>query len=202
MERRIFGIGLSRTGTTSLHFLLESLGYKSRHFVNELILDPNWELDSNYNVFMDSPIPLLYQQLDRKYPNSKFILTIRSKNNWLESMKWMFTHGKVIWNWPSSTQEYHRKFYHTTHYNRRVLSKHYDVFHNDVGNYFKSRPGDLLILNIDEGLSVKKVCEFLNIPEKTIAYPKTNERKYATLKQRIKYNIHYAVYKTNLQTPI
>jgi len=193
MKKRIFGIGLSRTGTSSLHYLLEGLGYRSKHYVGELITNPRHDLDIAFDAFSDSPIPLLYPQLDKRYPGSKFILTTRNKNDWLKSMKWLFTHGKALYDWSPSTHQYHKLFYHTTSYNKRILSAHYDNFHEEVTSYFKTRPADLLILNIDEGISVSNVCAFLNIPEKPIFFPKANERRNVTVAQRIKYQINYAL---------
>jgi len=187
MNGKIFGIGLSRTGTTSLHHTLIALGYTSRHFVDALVSNPDAVIAED--AIMDSPVPMLYQYLDKKYPNSKFILTTRNKANWLESMKWLFVHGKVIWNWPRSTQEYHKKFYHTTKYNKKILSRHFDSFHEEVLTYFKNRPGDLLVLNLDKEIEMKEICAFLGIPEKHVSFPKTNERKFASLKERIKYNL-------------
>jgi len=190
MDRKIFGIGMSRTGTTSLHHVLENMGYKCNHFVDELIADNDSNIIKDYDVLMDSPIPLLYQQLDKKYPNSKFILTTRNKSTWLKSMKWMFTHGKVIWNWPKSTQAYHRKFYGTIKYNKRILSNHYDLFHQQVYEYFKDRPNDLLVLNIDEKININNIFDFLNKPRIDISFPKTNEKKYAPLYSRLKYKFY------------
>lgn len=136
------------------------MGYKCYHFVDALIADSDSNVLDAIDVAMDSPIPMLYKRLDKKYPNSKFILTTRKKEKWLFSMNWMFSHGKVIWNWPKSTQAYHRKFYGTIKYNTRILSKHYDLFHQQVFDYFKDRPSDLLILNIDEKIDVNLICDF------------------------------------------
>lgn len=186
-KAKIFGIGLSRTGTTSLHELLIALGFTSRHFIDALVTNPDAEIMED--AAMDSPVPMLYQYLDKRYPGSKFILTTRSCDKWLDSMKWLFTHGKVLWNWPRSTQEYHRKFYHTTRYNKRILRNHFIEFNKEVALYFKNRPDDLLILNLDEGINVEKVCRFLNVPVQHFDFPRTNERRYAPLKNRIKYNL-------------
>lgn len=180
---------MSRTGTTSLNHVLENLGYKCIHFVGDLIADNDSNVLDNFDVAMDSPIPLIYNKLDKKYPGSKFILTVRKKDKWLASMNWMFTHGKVIWNWPKSTQAYHRKFYGTIKYDQRILSNHYDLFHKQVLEYFKDRANDLLILNIDEKIDVNRICDFLNKPQIDIQFPKTNERRYASLISRIKYKL-------------
>jgi hypothetical protein len=188
---------MSRTGTTSLFQLMEALGFKSRHFFGELIADPDWNIPEDLQMLNDSPVPMLYKQLDKKYPGSKFILTTRDKKTWLESMKWMFTHGMVIWNWAPGIHEYHKKFYHTSRYNKRILSRKYDDFHNEVKDYFKDRPNDLLTINIDKGIDIPIVCRFLNIPVREVSFPKTNERKYATLRERLQYNWNYMVYGTN-----
>jgi hypothetical protein len=165
---------------------MEALGFSSRHFIGELMVNPDAEVPAD--VLIDSPVPFLYPHLDVRFPGSKFILTTRDKEKWLESMHWMFTHGKVIWNWPRSTQEYHRKFYHTTKFNRKILSKHFDEYHAAAIQYFKSRPGDLHILNIDKGIHMSDLCDFLKIPRQELTFPKSNERQYASLKERIWYN--------------
>lgn len=200
-KRKIFGIGMSRTGTTSLFILLESLGFRGRHFIEELVRNADYNIPDEMELLIDSPVPLLYKNLDKKYPGSKFILTIRNKKSWLESMKWMFNHGKVIWNWPTFTHNYHKKFYHTTRFNRFILSKHYDNFHKEVQDYFKDRPKDLLVIDIDKPINISVICTFLDVPFKEIPFPKTNERRYATFKQRMRYNFHYLIYGKNLPNP-
>jgi hypothetical protein len=89
---KIFGIGLSRTGTRTLHEAMLRLGYRSRHYAfdqqivdylrkrrrpSELRLHALEEFDSLHDV----PICALYQPLDRAYPGSKLILTVRDKES-------------------------------------------------------------------------------------------------------------------------
>jgi len=94
---KIFGIGLPRTGTTSLHNALKSLGIKSKHFPFKLYTSFDDKLLGDYDLFVDSPIQLIYKLLDDKFPESKFILTTRSLDSWLESMEWLFEHGFAMW---------------------------------------------------------------------------------------------------------
>ena len=42
----IIGIGLSRTGSTSLHHILLQLGFKSKHFIRDLLQDPTAALNT------------------------------------------------------------------------------------------------------------------------------------------------------------
>ncbi len=42
-------------------------------------------LAAEYDAFQDNPWPLVYRRMDALYPGSKFILTVRDPDRWLES---------------------------------------------------------------------------------------------------------------------
>lgn len=193
MYSKIFYIGLSRTGTTSLHYILKELGFKSGHYIWPL-LNNEWEVVDNYDALGDTPIPLIYKECDEKYPNSKFILTTRNKDKWLDSMKWMFRDGRVIWNWPLSLGNYHRSIYGTNWYNRKVLNKAFENYHIEVRNYFKNRPNEFFEINIDNGFNIEELCKFLEIPLKPVEIIHSNERRPVKTSQLIKYYLrHYLI---------
>lgn len=88
----IFGIGLSKTGTTSLASALDILGFKSVHNWNlcvKSILKSDGPLISGkllkFNAFLDQPWPMLYKRAAREYPNAKFILTTRDVKKYASS---------------------------------------------------------------------------------------------------------------------
>ena len=94
---KIFGLGLSKTGTGSLNRALELLGYKSFHYpyddltFHELVTGQyHLTLLETYDAITDITSIPYYRQLDRAY-DSKFILTIRDKEDWLQSTE-------VFWN--------------------------------------------------------------------------------------------------------
>lgn len=186
-SKKVFGIGLSRTGTTTLHLILEQLGFKSLHFVGELLNEPQWDILNEYDAFTDSPIPLYYQQCDMRCPNSKFILTTRNREAWLASMKWMFSHGKIAWNWDATTHQYHQKFYGGQKYNRRRLEKFWDNYHMEIKNYFSERKNQLLIIDIDNGFNMREICDFLEVREQNIKIERSNTRVNVTYKQILIY---------------
>ena len=127
---KVFCIGLSRTGTTSLHHILLDLGLKSVHFCDFINHeDPDFNRCREFDAFGDTPIPLLYKELDLKYPNSKFIITIRQKEDWLKSMKWMLSEGNRIWEWDEQIHSYHEKLYGTRIYEEEKLSNAWEEFH-------------------------------------------------------------------------
>src|SRR5208282_5520984 len=93
---RIFGIGLHKTATTSLHAALGILGFDSAHWPSGEWARDIWDemnaqgksktLERSY-ALSDLPISLLYERLDAAYPGSKFILTVRTTANWIESVR-------------------------------------------------------------------------------------------------------------------
>ena len=91
--KKVFGIGLSKTGTTSLYSALHILGLRAgtyRH-MRELGLNEWFGGDFrkdylvNFDAVTDLPIASFFPQLYYRYPSSKFILTVRNKASWLKS---------------------------------------------------------------------------------------------------------------------
>lgn len=96
---RVFCLGLNKTGTSSFHEAMTILGYTPLHWggppVRDLVqaaIDEDAPLlthiDPVYDAFSD--IVLLSKncaRLDRQYPGSRFVLTVRPVDAWLESRK-------------------------------------------------------------------------------------------------------------------
>jgi hypothetical protein len=87
---KVFGIGLPKTGTTSLNAALNHLGLNSIHNPLDLRRQAHegtykfdrddWDALTNFGEHF-------YPQLDEAYPESKFILTIRDEEEWAESWR-------------------------------------------------------------------------------------------------------------------
>jgi hypothetical protein len=169
MNGKIFALGLSKTGTSSLHEAFKQLGFESKHYPRypELFAGKFDWLDK-YDAVSDIPIAPFYPQLDEAYPGSKFILTVRNVDDWLKSIeKWL-----AIWEDPDEYALRARILVfgvHTFHAGRMryVYEKHI----TDVQQYFKDRPGDLLIMNICERDGWEKLCPFLNKPVPDRPFP-------------------------------
>jgi hypothetical protein len=185
---KIIGLGLSRTGTTSLGLALEKLGFKTIHFPIQIYSKNDLSLYSQYDAFVDLPIPLYYKDIDKMFPNSKFILTIRDEQAWLESMKWLFETGKILWKHGAVLDQLHRDIYETDVFDVKTLSFIYRKYNNEVVEYFKNRENDLLILDLNNGdLNYHKLCSFLNTPILNEPFPKSNEKRKLTIWDRIDY---------------
>ncbi|GAB4395253.1 MAG: hypothetical protein OHK0053_01430 [Microscillaceae bacterium] len=164
---KVFGIGLQRSGTTSLHLALQQLGYRSRHFVPELLqgLEQNPVLEK-YEAFSDNPVPLFFRELDALNPGSKFILTVRPIEAWLASCEWMFLKKRKAWGFDTraDVREIHARWYGGHHFDEAVFRQVYARHHQEVKTYFAQRPQDLLILHIGEGKDLwEPLINFLGI---------------------------------------
>jgi hypothetical protein len=158
---KIFGIGLSRTGTKSLYTALQILGYKAIHY-------PLSEEDfDKFEVLTDTPISWRYKLLDGRYPNSKFILTVRDLPQWLKSCERFFFNKE-----PNMWDQMNRLMcYGTVTFNKDRFAAAYQSHLTGVQAYFANRPNDLLVLNVTGGDGWEKLCAFLDRAVPKVSFP-------------------------------
>lgn len=176
---KIFGIGLSKTGTTSLASALQLLGYRTRDNMGLQVYRAGdiSSLDLGvvdaHDALTDTPIPSFYRELDARYPKSKFILTVREREAWLQSCKKQFTQ-KLADKQNEAHQRLFVDLYGTDVFEEEQFARGYDRFVEGVTAYFRDRPGDLLVLDVAAGDGWAKLCPFLGVPQPDRAFPKAN----------------------------
>lgn len=185
---KIFGIGLPRTGTTSLNLALNHLGIPSIHFPFSLYEFSDFSILEQYVGFVDTPIPALYQQLDQLCSNAGFILTTRPVEQWLVSMEWLLREGPYIWGWKEVYDSYLVDFFGSARFEMSVYRSQYEMFHAEVMEYFKERD-DLLILDLSTGYGYSELCHFLGLPLPQAEYPRGNEMREVNVLKKLAYRI-------------
>lgn len=185
LPTRIFGIGLHKTGTTSLNTALRILGYESAHWRSAHWAKAIWRemnntgksptMEKSY-ALTDLPFPLMYDRLDKAYPGSKFILTVRDEEQWIGSVErhWNPEFNKFRDQWDSDpfTNIIHERLYGRTTFDREVFLNRYRVHNHLVRDYFKGRPKDLLEMDISKGAGWPDLCRFLNVSVPEVDYPR------------------------------
>jgi hypothetical protein len=174
---KVFCIGLSKTGTRSLHDALELLGFRSVHWggpelstavrrgpeiraaVERALAEGRPLLDDLDEADAYSDIEALsrhFDVLDRQYPGSRFILTVRPMEEWLRSRQ-----------------------RHVESNDGTVLEVDLDGWRADaiahearVRQHFADRPGDLLVLDISAGEGWERLCPFLGVPVPAVTFPR------------------------------
>ncbi len=176
---KIFGIGLSKTGTTSLAAALEILGYRTRDYpgLNSYrpgdlsSIDP--QVLEEHEALTDTPIPSFYRELDARFPGARFILTVRSMDGWLLSCKKQFN-AKLAERQNEAHNRLFMDLYGTTVYDEALFRGGYQRFVDGVLAHFKDRPQDLLVLDVAGGDGWEKLCAFLDKPVPEMPFPKAN----------------------------
>lgn len=171
---KVFGIGLHKTGTTSLANALYTLGFNVTGFFevhepnfSERVYDLAYDLADRYDAFQDTPWPLLYKELDTRYPGSKFILTIRPAEKWIISVVNHFKHYYI----PAHEWIYGVR---SAQGNEDIYVRRYEQHNLEVQIYFKDRPNDLLVMDISEGDGWEKLCPFLGVDIPPFDFPSQN----------------------------
>ena len=166
---RVFGIGLSRTGTTSLTNALNALKISSAHCP--------WTHDdvAAHQSATDTSIAIGMAYLDAMYPRSKFILTVRSDiEAWLNSCEWLWkTHLR---HQHPFHQKIHKALYDTVDFDREKFRAAYERHTAEVMRVFKGREYDLLIMDIAAGDGWEKLCPFLGLPVPEQKFPHANQK--------------------------
>jgi len=201
---KIFQIGFNRCGTTSLYELFKKNGYNSIHWANgelakTLLNNKNNNLPlltdiNDYVFYSDMEFVSsnqiiegykMFDLLDKQYPGSKFILNTRSVDNWISS-RLNHTNGYKIIN-RKVVELIPPEPYYLTHLNMyqinsiptlvNIWRKEWKEHHSKVKQYFKHRPKDLLIFDIEND-SFEKIVEFFedeNIRFTTNSLPLVNK---------------------------
>ena len=172
MKAKIWGLGLSRTGTTTLTHVLNQVGYNHIHYPSDDDM-----ISFNNDGASDIPVIPKYKKLDTMFPNSKFILTTRDKEKWLQSMS-TYLERKRNWNQTTRQVNIRTQVYKEPFFVYEVYEKVWDNHEKSIKEYFKNRPGSLLILNIVDGIDKpQKLFDFLNVYKTMKEFPHRNELK-------------------------
>lgn len=170
MTSKVYGIGLSRTGTTTLNNVLNAWGWNTVHYPTERQL---WDPSSHGAT--DIPAALNFRELDLKFPGSKFVYTVRDKEEWLDSIVPYFER-KRKWQQSASQVDIRKKIYGSAFPSRNQANKAWNRHHADVLSWFGSS-NRLLVIDIIAGESPQKLAKFLRVKTDVTEFPHLNELK-------------------------
>ena len=180
---KMLGVGLSKTGTTSLHRAMGLLGFRSLHHdrrLNHVICgtkpDPGFRVYDDVDVVLDIPAACFYDELLMAYPGCRCILTMRSEDDWWKSIESHFN-SKT----PVESPEKHpfkwalRHFVYGSATAKEFLFRKRYREHND--RVIAKIPGSqLLIMDIAAGDGWEKLCPFVERDIPPMPFPHQNPR--------------------------
>lgn len=141
---------------------------------------------SGFSAFSDGPwfSPKLYERLSEEFPQAKFILCVRNKNQWFASLKDMILiqHNSTVTDispmYQSKSYGFYRWFVKELGEDLDDKDRIVDVYdqHNqDVVDFFEG-DGRLLTMTT-ENLNWKDLCKFLGKKKPRIPFPRQNVRR-------------------------
>jgi hypothetical protein len=181
-RRLVFGIGLNKTGTSSLDKALKILGYRSLHWggpetralVQRAIAEDKpllHYLDPRIDAFSDvGTITNHFELADRQYPGSRFILTVRDIDAWVDSRRRHVEKNRER----KASGAYHGTFLEI---DVEAWAAQYRAHEARVRAHFVGRADDLLTLDITGGDGWGRLCAFLGHPVPDTPFPSENRYK-------------------------
>jgi hypothetical protein len=182
---KVFCIGLSRTGTTSITMALSRIGWHTYHSLVRLARYPSadefhgearvvrrWA--DAFDAFTDIPPTTVYQELADLYPDSLFILTSRDPEAWANSMvSFIETMRPMTLNMPNlPVRDLFRCTYGEWEENTvEDWKQTYIHYESNVLDFFRDKPGRLLQLNITDGEGWKEIAAFLRVEPPDEPFP-------------------------------
>lgn len=173
--RKVFGIGVNKTGTKSTAQFVKQLGMRTLHDrpSGNNIRDAinrgkrSIPLMSSYDAFFDMPEGIDFEKLLERFPDARFIMTTRDTKQWVNSRIVHVLHNRIVSGKRSWTEI-------DTAAWRREKEEH----ENRVRETFKrlGKRDQLLIVDVcsDPDQAAQKIAEFLELPRKDIGFPRLN----------------------------
>jgi hypothetical protein len=174
----VFGIGLGRTGTTSLTLALIELGYRAVHYpFPDRILDGELGLLDPFDAATDTPIAAVFPSLDARHPGSRFIHTTRAVEPWLRSARkfWERMPTFLDERGMRTARRVSLEVYGCPEFDERTYRRAHAQHDRRVRAYFADRPDDLLTIDLTAGGGWPELCAFLGKPVPDGPFPVANQ---------------------------
>lgn len=174
---KVVGIGLNKTGTSTLgvcmrHWQLRHISCNRNAF--ELWRNNRYtellKYVDKFDSFEDWPWALIYREIDKSFPDTKFILTRRK-----DSMTW---YRSLCDHAHRTGPTVYRKAvygYDMPHQYEREHIIFYENHLNAVRRYFQGREDNFLEVCWEEGDGWEKLSSFLGFEKPSIPFPHANK---------------------------
>ena len=180
-RKKVFGIGMFKTGTTSLGRALDILGYNTLHGPwgtkrPDMLHDAWYErpdewskywdtiklVTTKYDAFQDYPWMFCFEKCYEWYPDAKFVLTARDAMAVADS-------DANMWNTPIEKLKEDGTY-------QRFIDRYNSQYTRAV-EFFRDKE-NFLILRIADGEGWDELCPFLECDKPNIPFPHTHKGNY------------------------
>lgn len=164
----VFCLGLLETGVEALTEALLALN-------KPICIDPAPLLMSagrfpealaGYEGAAGSFVACMFRELDQAYPESKFILTVRTPHDWLDTMERKASRGEL--------EHACERMYGSNEFHRDAMAATYELHKAAVLAHFVGREDDLLLMDLYRGDGWEVLCEFLGQRPPRRSFPRVD----------------------------
>lgn len=163
MSEKVFGVGFSKTGTKTLAECLRLIGYAHSDGDPSLLeevmrgdLRRMFEKADRYESFDEWPWARMYKELDQRYPQAKFILTMRK-----DSKTWLRSVVKQAEQLGPTKNRGLVCGHAMPHGHEAEYVAVYEKHNRAILEYFAGRPDKLLVICWEKGSGWDDLCRFL-----------------------------------------
>lgn len=150
---KIFLIGLPKTATKTVAIELHNMGFNCYHYPTK---EEQYE---KFEVLGDLPVAMKFQELAEKYPDAKFIFTVRDPVTWHQSCSKHFSRKHTIKG--SMYAQNRVKFLGSKYYEEEKFEKSRARHEKEVFEFFRGKD-NFLVLDIFSGSPRSVLYEFLD----------------------------------------
>jgi hypothetical protein len=169
-RQKVFCVGLGKTGTTSLKEALRMLGYRT------IRLPLEWQGITDFDAALPGVSAAMYRELDKAFPGSRFILTLRDVDGWLKSIERdMGRKQDVQRERAEERKRMLEMLYGSPVFDRERFRQTFHDHQAGVRSYFEARPDDLLVLDVTRSSGWDDLCGFLEEPVPAEPFPFINK---------------------------
>jgi hypothetical protein len=179
----VVGVGFHKTGTTTLDLALRHLGYRVKGYtpaaaplLSQGAVDKILDMATGFDAVQDNPWPVLYREIDERFPAARFILTTRDPNAWLAS---------VLNHFGGRSTPMRQAIYGIGDpaVDPVLFRARYERHERDVRAYFDGQPEKLLVVDWGLGAGWSDLCGFLKKPLPDVPFPHANAKQPAGLRR-------------------
>lgn len=188
LDRKVFCIGMNKTGTSTIKHCFDTLGLhpiaspktygslirdRIRNFYRHRNYEDMLALADAYLSFEDRPWNMwsMYRHLRERFPDGRFILTVRDAESWWRSTERWLTVTK-----PEVLPRYQLHL-RVDDLNRESMIESYLRYNDEVQDFFAGSR-QLLVLDLERGDGWEKLCRFLALPIPPVPFPHANQQHY------------------------
>jgi hypothetical protein len=195
MSLKVIGAGFGRTGTMSLKFALEQLGFAPCYHMIEVFSHPEhnaiWEGAAEgkptdwksflgpYGAAVDWPVCHFWRELAEVFPDAKFILTERDEEAWYKSISQTIIASMIRAGEPDDPVRKSQARMGKLIVAEKAFGNRFDKDHI-IATYRRHNQAvkdalprsRLLVYDTPQGWG--PLCEFLGVPVPATPFPKTN----------------------------